>query len=76
MKKQEIIDLGTKLGLSYNAITKNDVGFLTFHGVENQIFKINLSWSEDIILDIIGSSLILMGKRLKMIEIKNAITYE
>ena len=77
MKTNDIVNLGTQLGLKFNT---NSIGFqfgegiVVFDGVNGQRFLIQSDWSDNKILNELGKSLILMGKRMKSIEIQQVIS--
>ena len=76
MKKQAIIELGTRLGLTYckksNYAINDDK--VIFDGCNGQRFLIESNWSDDKIYEAIGESLILFGKRLKSLELHRVIS--
>ena len=78
MKKNEIIKLGIRLGLSYNEKTNFpdllSKDFVVFDGCNGQRFLIESNWSDDKIYEAIGESLILFGKRLKSLELHRVIS--
>lgn len=78
MKKEDIIKLGTRLGLSFNEKTNYKValekGRVVFDGCNGQRFSIESEWSEDEIYETIGKSLILQGQRMKSLEISRALS--
>jgi hypothetical protein len=78
MTKDEIVTLGTKLGLPFNeksnfpdALAK---GRVVFDGCNGQRFLFESYWSDDVILEEMGKSLILMGRRLQKMDIHNALS--
>ena len=78
MSTDEIIKLGTKLGLGFNRSTNFkdalEKGRVVFDGVNGQRFLFEPDWDNDEILEKMGESLILMGKRMKAMEIHNVIS--
>jgi hypothetical protein len=78
MKPEELIKLGTTLGLSFNKDTnyKDSLakGTIVFDGSNGQRFLIESTWPKEKILTELGQSLILMGKRAKCMEIKNVLS--
>lgn len=74
MEKDDVIRLGTKLGLSFteksNYKDALDNGRVVFDGCNGQRILIESNWSDDEIYEEIGKSLILMGKRMKSLEIR------
>ena len=73
MTNDEIIKLGTTLGLNFNEndnykdmLARNNV---VFNGINGQRFRFEGSWSDDEILEEMGKALILMGERKKKLEI-------
>lgn len=78
MTKEDIINLGTKLGLSFDERTNyKDAlaqGRVVFDGCNGQRFVIESSWPDDEILDELGKSLILQGKRMKAMEISQILS--
>lgn len=78
MTKEEIIDLGTKLGLEFDEKTNYPdalaQGRVVFDGCNGQRFVFESSWYDDDIYRKMGKSLILMGKRLKCIEINTVLS--
>ncbi len=78
MTKNEIVELGTKLGLPFNEkdnfpdmLNKNIV---VFNGCNGQRFLIDGGWNDDEIFEELGKSLILMGRRLQKMDIHNALS--
>jgi len=65
MKAEEIIQLGTKLGLPFNRddnykyMLERDI--VVFNGANAQRFLIDGSWSDDDILSNLGKALMAMG---------------
>lgn len=78
MTKEEVISLGTKLGLKFNE--KNNYkdalkkGRVVFDGCNGQRFLVESSWKEKEIYKTIGDFLILQGKRMKCMEISNVLS--
>lgn len=78
MTNEEIIKLGTTLGLKFNEndnfkdmLARNNV---VFNGVNNQRFRFEGSWSDDEILEEMGKALIEMGERKKCMELHSALS--
>lgn len=78
MTNEEIIKLGTTLGLSFNEkdnykdmLARNNV---VFNGINGQRFRFEGSWSDDEILEEMGKALILMGERKKKMEINRVLS--
>lgn len=78
MTKEEIIDLGVKLGLQFDEKTNYPdalaKGRVVFDGCNGQRFLFESNWGDDEILSKMGESLILFGKRLKCLEISRVIS--
>jgi len=78
MKKNEIIELGTKLGLPFNEndnfpdmLAKDQV---VFNGCNGQRFRIDGKWSDDKIYAEFGEALILYGRRLQKMDISRVLS--
>lgn len=78
MKKQEIIDLGVSLGLKFNEndnyqdMLNRDI--VVFNGVNNQRFLFDGNkLTKNEVYEEMGKALILMGKRLKCMEIDRVL---
>jgi len=78
MTNEEIIKLGTTLGLDFNesdnykdALAKNRV---VFNGINGQRFLFEGKWSDDEILEIMGESLKLMGRRQLKMELHSRLS--
>ena len=78
MTNEEIIKLGTTLGLKFNKndnfpdmLAKNNV---VFNGINGQRFRFEGSWTDDEILEEMGKALILMGERKKKMEIDRVLS--
>lgn len=78
MTNDEIIKLGTTLGLKFNIndnfkdmLEKNNV---VFNGINGQRFRFEGSWSDDEILKEMGKALILIGERKKKMEINRILS--
>jgi len=73
MTKEEIIRIGTLMGLSFNEnnnfkkLLEN--GKIVFDGCNGQRFVIESSWEDDKVFEELGRALILFGKRKKVCEI-------
>lgn len=78
MKKEEIIRIGTLMGLSFDERTNYkdalENGRVVFDGCNGQRFRIESSWDDDKIFEELGQSLILFGKRKKAYEIHQALS--
>jgi hypothetical protein len=79
MSADEVIELGTKLGLNFNRSDNFkdalDNDRVVFNGVNGQRFLFDTAeMCDDEILEKLGESLILMGKRMKSMEIHNVIS--
>jgi hypothetical protein len=77
MTNDEIIKLGTTLGLKFNEndnfpdmLKKNNV---VFNGINGQRFRFEGKWTNDEILEEMGKALILMGERKKKMEIDRVL---
>jgi len=77
MTKEEIIELGTSLGIPFREETNFkdalEQGRVVFSGINNQRFLFESSWSNEDIMAKMGESLIQMGERKKAMEISNAL---
>ena len=78
MTKDEIIELGVKLGLPFNEkdnfpdmLKKNIV---VFNGCNGQRFLINGSWDDNKIYKEFGEALILYGRRLQKMDINRVLS--
>lgn len=78
MNTEQIITLGTKLGLPFNrpdnyadALKK---GRVVFNGCNGQRFLFESKWPDPKIYKQIGKALVLYGMRLKSVEIHNVIS--
>jgi len=78
MKKKEIIELGTSLGLPFNEKTnfpdllaKN---YVVFDGCNGQRFGIDGKWSDERIYEELGKALILYGKRELKLELNRLLS--
>jgi len=78
MTKDEIVDLGMKLGLEFNELDnyqdqllKNNV---VFNGINGQRFRFEGAWSDEKIYKQMGSALILIGERRKKMEINRVLS--
>jgi hypothetical protein len=78
MKAKKIIELGTTLGLKFDLKSNFEDNlikdYVVFDGCNGQRFGIDGKLSDKSILEGLGESLILYGKRLKAMEIHNAIS--
>lgn len=78
MKAIEIIQLGLSLGLNYYEDTQHDdmikQDIIVFSGANGQRFVIKGEWSKKKIHQKLGEALIDYGKRLKAIQISNALS--
>lgn len=75
MKQKEIFNLGIALGLKGD-IKENlsNRGYIVFNGANNQRFLIYTNLTKKQIYKKLGEFLILMGKRMKAMEISRAIS--
>jgi hypothetical protein len=77
MTNEEIIKLGTTLGLKFDEKTNyKDMlarNIVVFDGINGQRFLIEGKWSKEVILEEMGKSLILMGERKKKLEIHRVL---
>lgn len=78
MTNKKLIRIGTLMGLNFDensnfphALKK---GRVVFDGCNGQRFLIESSWEDDKIHSYLGMALIAYGKRLKAMEISNAIS--
>jgi len=78
MTKDEIVKLGTTLGLNFNEkdnfehmLERNEV---VFNGINGQRFRFEGKDTDDEILAGMGRALILMGERKKKMEINRVIS--
>lgn len=78
MTNEEIIKLGTALGLFFNERTNYkdllDKNIVVFDGINGQRFLVEGEWSDDEILSYMGHCLILMGERKKCVEISQVLS--
>ena len=78
MKKEEIIKIGTDFGLSFDIKTNYkdalDQGRVVFDGVNGQRFLFEEEWPDLYIYQKMGEALILMGKRMKTLEIHRVLS--
>ncbi len=78
MTKEDIIKLGTRLGLYFYENTNYkdllEKGTVVFDGCNGQRFLVDGNWTDDEIYQTIGESLILMGKRQKALEIHSVLS--
>jgi hypothetical protein len=79
MKKEQIIELGTKLGLPFNIHTNYpfmlEKDYVVFDGCNGQRFSIDgQKETDDEIYKNLGKFLILMGKRQKCLEISKVLS--
>lgn len=78
MTKEEVIRIGTLMGLSFDERTNYkdalEKGRVVFDGCNGQRFVIESSWGDDEILKEIGRSLILLGKEKKVYEIHQVMS--
>jgi len=79
MKKQEIIELGTKLGIPFNEKDNYphmlEKDFVVFNGVNNQRFAFDgRKETDDEIYSRMGKALIEMGGRKKCMEINRVLS--
>lgn len=78
MTNEELIKLGTTLGLDFNekdnykdSLAKNRV---VFNGINGQRFLFEGEWTDDEIYKEMGKSLILMGERRKKMELHQVLS--
>ena len=71
MKKEEIIELGEKLGLTFNSNFKDllSKGTVVFDGCNTQRVLIESTWDDDEILETLGDTLIHFGEIKRAQEI-------
>jgi hypothetical protein len=78
MTKEEIIRIGTLLGLQFEEKTNYrdflEKEIVVFDGCNGQRFLFDSQWTDDEIYEKLGSSLILMGKRMKALEIHRVLS--
>lgn len=78
MQTNEIISLGTKLGLPFDLKTQFDSNliknFVVFDGANGERYSISGEWTDDEILEAFGNHLIEYGKKLKCMEIKQVLS--
>lgn len=78
MTKEELIRIGTLMGLKFNESTNFpdalEKGTVVFDGCNGQRFLIESSGSDDYIFGELGNSLFLLGKRTKCLEISNVLS--
>lgn len=78
MKKEEIIELGTKLGLPFNEKTNYqdllEKDYVVFDGCNGQRFGIDGKWSDERIYEEIGNALIFYGRRLQKMDINRVLS--
>jgi hypothetical protein len=78
MKADKIIELGTKLGLTFHKSTNFPDALLhdrvVFDGCNGQRFLIEGEWDDDKILRELGASLILLGRREKCLAIYHELS--
>lgn len=78
MSRDEIVELGTKLGLKFDLKTNYadafEKGRVVFDGCNGQRFSVEADWDDEKVLETLGESLILYGRRLQKMEIHNALS--
>jgi hypothetical protein len=78
MTKEEMIRIGTLLGLQFEEKTNYkdslERGIVVFDGCNGQRFLFDSQWPEEEIYEKFGSSLILQGKRMKALEIHRVLS--
>ena len=78
MTKEEVIRIGTLMGLSFDEKTNYkealQKGRIVFDGCNGQRFLIESSWDDDTIFEELGKSLILLGKRKKAYELHQVLS--
>jgi len=77
MKKEELIKIGTLMGLGFEENTNFpdalEKGRIVFDGVNGQRFVIESKWTDDEIFTALGDALKIYGQRLQKMEIHKAI---
>jgi len=77
MKKEEVIRIGTLMGLKFDESTNFpdalEKGRIVFDGVNGQRFVIESKWTDDQIFTAFGDALKLYGQRLQKMEINKAL---
>lgn len=78
MTKDKIIELGTSMGLPFDEKTNyRDAlakGRVVFDGCNGQRFLFESEWSDKIIYKKLGEALILYGRRLQKMDIRDALS--
>lgn len=78
MTKEEVIHIGTTMGLRFDKKTNfPDMlkkGTVVFDGINGQRFLIESTWENDRIYAVLGQSCIEFGKRFKAMQINNALS--
>lgn len=78
MRRDEIVELGTKLGLKFdlktNYVDAFAKGRVVFDGCNGQRFLVEADWDDDKVIETLGKSLILYGRRLQKMEIHKALS--
>ena len=78
MTKEEVIRIGTLMGLSFDERTNYkdalNNGRVVFDGCNGQRFLIESRWDDDRIFKELGEFLILLGKRKKSYEIHQVLS--
>lgn len=78
MTKENIINLGTKLGLSFdeksNYKSSLEAGRVVFDGCNGQRCLVESSWTDDKIYETLGDGLIEQGMRMKILEIHRVLS--
>jgi hypothetical protein len=77
MKKEEVVRIGTLMGLKFDVKTNFpdalEKGRVVFDGVNGQRFVIESKWTDDRIFTAFGDALKLYGQRLQKMEIHNVL---
>lgn len=78
MTTAELIKMGTVMGLEFREKTNYkdslENGIVVFDGCNGQRSSIDSSWREDVVFEALGKALVLKGKRLKALEISQALS--
>lgn len=78
MNRNKLIRMGTFMGLSYDesSMFEQDIkkGTVVFDGCNGQRFLIESKWEDDKIHHELGQALIYLGKRIKCLELHNALS--
>lgn len=78
MKKKEIIELGTSLGLKFDEKTNYrdqlENNIVVFNGANAQRFLVDGSWTNEAIYDKLGRALKAMGKMELKLELQSILS--